>query len=497
MDSSGNGLADAMIIFNVPEIVPAVYSDFSGYYEIFAPAGTYQVNVWPPFDTNYLSFAQRGFTVGTSIITKNMTLNTGYKLSGYITDQFGAPVRGALVSLDQFHCGWYSKSSGYYFVTAPVGIYNLLIQPKKGPTFPNYKEENFVINGDETKSFTVNVQTEQVTPPNDSTAPAPIQSEPILGDISDDFSTDSGFWQYLGSAYRDQTNQYLVLTTSANDQTGVTFFRTQIQDAFTASFNYKGSGDGFLLFFYKQEYPSPIAWEESYGDNGVAGGRLGFNTQSIIPGYGVEFDGWRNIASEFDDIIGGTPNPSADPSDSHIALIKDFTGNHVAYVNDQRIYDNEWHQVVIEVQASSVAVYFDQELVLQWNGVLDRTYGGLGFSGSNGMVEASWHIIDNFSITAHNVQRPSLSVSCRSSTSYSGFSVLIDGYLTIDEKGVSDAPIMLSYSVNGGKTWEDLTLTYTDSEGHYSATWLPSVTGNYLIKANYEGDADTLGTSSE
>jgi outer membrane protein assembly factor BamB len=332
--------------------------------------------------------------------------------------------------------------------------------------------------------------------PTPTPSPAPMLTQ-SLQSYSDDFSTDSGAWQYLGSAYRNQTNQHLVLTTSSNDQKGVAFFRTPVQGAFTASFNYKGIGDGFLFFFYKQEYPSSIDWEESYGDNGVAGGRLGFNTQSIIPGYGIEFDGWANIASEFADIVGGKPNPSADPSDSHIALIKDFTGNHLAYVNDQRIYDNAWHQVSIDVQESSVAVYFDQELVLQWNGVFDRTYGGLGFSGSNGQVEASWHLIDNFSITARNVQKPSLSVSCRSSTSYSGFNVQIDGYLTLNETGISGAPILLSYSVTGGKSWEDLTLVYTGSDGSYSATWLPSVTGNYLIKATYEGDTDTLGTSSE
>ena len=315
--------------------------------------------------------------------------------------------------------------------------------------------------------------------------------------FTDDFSTDSGAWQYLGSAYRDQTNQYLVLTTSSNDQTGVVFFRTPIQDAFTASFSYKGSGDGFLLFFYKQEYPSTIEWEESYGDNGVAGGRLGFNTQSIIPGYGIEFDGWANIAYEFDDIIGGEPNPSADPSDSHIALLKDFTGNHLAYVNDKRIYDDAWHQVSIEVQGSSVAVYFDQELVLQWNGVLDRTYGGFGFSGSNGMVEASWHLIDDFSITSEELKTSNLTISCKGSTSFSDFNAQIGGYLTVDGNGISDAPVLLTYSFNQGQSWNELTLITTNDEGYYSATWFPSVTGNYLLKASYKGSSHTLGTSSE
>jgi hypothetical protein len=313
--------------------------------------------------------------------------------------------------------------------------------------------------------------------------------------FSDDFGKDSGSWQYLGSAYRDQTNQNLVLTTSSNDQTGVAFFRAAIQGSFIADFSYKGSGDGFVFFFYKQKYPSTIDWKESYGDNGVAGGRLGFNTQSIIPGYGIEFDGWANIAYEFADIVGGKPNPSADPSDNHIALIKDFTGNHLAYVNDQRIYDNVWHQVSIEVQGSSVTVYFDQALALQWSGVLDRTYDGLGFSGSNGQVEASWHLIDNFSISTRNLQKPLLTLSCKSSTSYSGFNVEINGGLTFNGTAISNAPILLSYSVTGGKRWGDLTLVYTGSDGGYSAAWLPSVTGYFMVKATYETNDNYLGTT--
>ena len=328
-----------------------------------------------------------------------------------------------------------------------------------------------------------------------ASTPVPTEPNQSLQSFSDDFSLDSAAWQYLGSAYKDKTNHYLVLTTSSNDQTGVAFFRAPIQGSFIANFSYKGCGDGFLFFFYKQKYPSTIDWEESYGDNGVAGGRLGFNTQSIIPGYGIEFDGWANIAYEFDDIVGGKPNPSADPSDNHIALIKDFTGNHLTYVNDKRIYDNVWHQVSIEVQSSSVTVYFDQALTIQWSGVLDRTYDGLGFSGSNGQVEASWHLIDNFSITTRNLQKPLLTLSCKSSMSYSYFNVEIKGDLANQGTAIPNAPILLSYSVTGGKSWQDLTLVYTGSDGRYSAAWLPFVTGNYLIKATYEGDNDILGTS--
>ena len=313
--------------------------------------------------------------------------------------------------------------------------------------------------------------------------------------FSDDFASDSGAWQYLGSAYRDQASQQLVLTTSSNDQTGIALFRAPIRGSLIANFSYKGVGDGFLLLFYKQKYPLGIAWEESYGDNGVAGGRLGFNTQSIIPGYGIEFDGWANIAYEFNDIVGGRPNPSADPPNNHIALIKDFTGNHLAYVDDPTIYDNVWHQASIEVQGSSVSVYLDQKLTLQWNGTLERTYDGFGFSGSNGQCEASSHLIDNFSLVAHDLKKSVITLSCESSSVFSGFNVEVRGSLAFDGTAITNAPVLLSYSVTGGKSWQDLTLLYTGADGSYSATWLPSVTGNYLVKASYEGNAETLGTS--
>jgi hypothetical protein len=153
LDEEGNGLAGAHVIFGVPDIVPSVFTNDSGYYTVYAPAGTYHVNVWPPFDSNYLSFDQPEFTVGTSDISKNITLSSGYKLSGYLTDSSGAPIRGALASLDQFHCGWYSDASGYYFVTAPAGTYTLTIQPKTGPTFPTYTENNFVLTGDNVKNI--------------------------------------------------------------------------------------------------------------------------------------------------------------------------------------------------------------------------------------------------------------------------------------------------------------------------------------------------------
>ena len=319
----------------------------------------------------------------------------------------------------------------------------------------------------------------------------PVNAQQATQSVSDNFSTDSGLWTYLGTAYRDPTNDYLVLTNSGYCQAGVAFFNYAVSGSFTANFSYlvgggSYSGDGFTMFFYKQPY--------STFSNG---GDLGFNTQyAIIPGYGIEFDGWQNIPGDFQGIAGGIMNPpSGDPSGAYIALIQNSVGDHLAYVNDSRVDDNQWHQVSVIVGDSSVSVYVDQGLVLQWTGALNTTYSGFGFSGATGDATA-WHIIGNFSITAQNLQQPTLTTSCIGSISPSSLNVLINGDLTFNGVGISGAPILLSYSVTGGESWQDLTLVNTASDGSYSALWFPDVTGDYLLKAVYQGNENYLGTSN-
>ena len=82
---------------------------------------------------------------------------------------------------------------------------------------------------------------------------------------------------------------------------------------------------------------------------------------------------------------------------------------------------------------------------------------------------------------------PELTVSCKSATSYSGFRVDIDGTLTHNGNGISGAGIVLSYSITGGASWNELSYTNTASDGSFSVTWMPSATGNYLVRATYGG----------
>jgi hypothetical protein len=166
LDSNGKGISGAEIVFGVT-YVTSVISGSTGYYSIFAPLGTYHAVIWPPFDSNYLSYNQPSLTVGSTDITQNFTLSVGCKVSGYLTDSAGNPIRGAIASLGTHTSGWYSNDSGYYFTTAPIGVYNLKIQPRTGPDFPIYTEANFNLSGDVSRSFILAASQSTSTPPDD------------------------------------------------------------------------------------------------------------------------------------------------------------------------------------------------------------------------------------------------------------------------------------------------------------------------------------------
>jgi hypothetical protein len=91
---------------------------------------------------------------------------------------------------------------------------------------------------------------------------------------------------------------------------------------------------------------------------------------------------------------------------------------------------------------------------------------------------------------------PTLTVSCKSSTAASNFRVEISGSLTYNGTGLQGLPVLFSYSVDEGKSWNQLTLVSTDGNGDFLAVWLPYVTGDFLLKAEYPGDDNYSETST-
>jgi outer membrane protein assembly factor BamB len=81
-----------------------------------------------------------------------------------------------------------------------------------------------------------------------------------------------------------------------------------------------------------------------------------------------------------------------------------------------------------------------------------------------------------------------LKINLNSGTSLIGFKVEITGNAACNGLGLVDIPILLSYSVTKGETWNEITQVSTSAEGDYSAIWMPSATGNYLVNASWSGD---------
>ncbi|MDH5690546.1 MAG: hypothetical protein OEY81_03840, partial [Candidatus Bathyarchaeota archaeon] len=89
-----------------------------------------------------------------------------------------------------------------------------------------------------------------------------------------------------------------------------------------------------------------------------------------------------------------------------------------------------------------------------------------------------------------------VSISLSSSTSLIGFQVGINGTLASGGVGLSGTPMLLSYSVTDGESWNEITVVNTVSGGSYSAVWIPTATGYYLIRATWAHDPIVLRASA-
>jgi len=177
LDDSGHGIGGAKITFNQPDVV-SVSSDYLGHYTIYAPTGNYHIEVYPPWDSNYIQYDLGQYVVGQTDVTKNITLLTGCKVSGYIVDYHGTPVQGTTISLNGFTSGWSSNYMGYYSVAAPAGTYRLNVVPQSNSGIPSYFEEDFAVYGDTVKNVSLrNPTTNTATPTTVSNvAVTPVES---------------------------------------------------------------------------------------------------------------------------------------------------------------------------------------------------------------------------------------------------------------------------------------------------------------------------------
>ena len=76
-----------------------------------------------------------------------------------------------------------------------------------------------------------------------------------------------------------------------------------------------------------------------------------------------------------------------------------------------------------------------------------------------------------------------------------GYKVNMNGNLQLNGNPLADKPVLISFSVTGGDSWQSLTLVKTQSNGHFAAVWKPDVNGNYLVKATVTATSMYNGAS--
>jgi hypothetical protein len=181
VDPNGATVAGATLSFSNAS-VPGPTANSAGYFSVNVPAGTYHLYVWPPFNSSFINYDEANFAVNAAM-SKNITLNYGCKIWGYITNSTGTPMIGASVLFSVgnsiYGSGYFTRSDGFYFAALQSGTYKLNAHPQTAydpnysglcTYFPTYIENNVAVYGDVVKNLTVGIA--QVTP-TPTSQPAP------------------------------------------------------------------------------------------------------------------------------------------------------------------------------------------------------------------------------------------------------------------------------------------------------------------------------------
>ncbi len=91
--------------------------------------------------------------------------------------------------------------------------------------------------------------------------------------------------------------------------------------------------------------------------------------------------------------------------------------------------------------------------------------------------------------TSRNLPTSKISLFTSASSTQIGYSVDLNGKLTNGEDApISEAQVILAYLIPGVDTWYPITSVTTDIEGSFAATWMPTATGNFAVRAEWKGN---------
>lgn len=205
----------------------------------------------------------------------------------------------------------------------------------------------------------------------------------------------------MSDAYYDDSMECFVLTEDYKTwQTGAIWYEDQCFDDFVLDMDYYtgtsnrnlGGADGIVVVFYADR------------DYSMSGGeQLAFNGSG---GYGVELDTHYNSSR-------------GDPSDNHIALIKEGVENHLITEPLPESEDEQWHHLTVIVEDGECSAFVDNSLKFFYE-VEPTENGWLGITAATG-DGVNLHAVKNVQIydDPRAFDRSALSVALHKNPSYS------------------------------------------------------------------------------
>lgn len=82
-----------------------------------------------------------------------------------------------------------------------------------------------------------------------------------------------------------------------------------------------------------------------------------------------------------------------------------------------------------------------------------------------------------------------ISISTSAESTELGYILDLNGDLTtLESEPLTGKQVILSYMIPGTAAWNPLSSVTTDGNGDFSASWIPTATGNFMVKAEWQGD---------
>jgi hypothetical protein len=118
---------------------------------------------------------------------------------------------------------------------------------------------------------------------------------------------------------------------------------------------------------------------------------------------------------------------------------------------------------------------------------LQSVIGGFGsFNIDYIKVEALGNNNDENGFTDDNAK---ISLSTNLEQQQIGYKIDLNGKLSLlNDTALSNKQVILWYTIPGISTWYPITSVATDAEGAFNASWIPTATGTFILKAEYTKD---------